>query len=413
MTTLPNMNLVLPTQGAPGAGVWDDTQDANSALIDVHDHSTGKGVTVKTAGISINADLTFASLYAPINLHRITFASIVALSSNNKSLFVNTADNELYWRSNAGTNVKLTSGSALNVAAFTGGIGGDYASVGAAVAFDDAGDRYTFKQQAPGNWARLASGDVRLFETGTTDSVFVGLAAPSALVGSYTITMPLAAPTTGTRPVQMTTGGVITAGNSDNVQVGGTLGVTGAATLSSTLDVGGILSSTGLIFGQNGVTAAVNTHMTVSGTGEIKHGVREFGVSAMGFVSPAFVLGADLSMDGPATTWNFGAATVGAVTLVADLQMLVGDRITSIVWIFNKGSNAAALTMRLSSVNGTALTKTTRDSLADVTSGAGVVSVTRSGINYTVVTGDNMRLEVLPGNAAHKFSHCQVFYDHP
>jgi hypothetical protein len=199
---------------------------------------------------------------------------------------------------------------------------------------------------------------------------------------------------------------------SGGASFGGGLAVTGGATVGGNQTVGGTLGVTGLITATSGVTAAANQHVTVSGTGEIKHGVREFGVSSMGF-APAFVLGTDVSMDGSRTSWNFGAATIGSITLVADLEMRIGDRITSIVWVFSKGSNAAALTMRLSSVNGAALTKTTRDSLADVTSGAGVVSVPRSSINYTVVTGDNMRLEVLPGNTAHQFSHCHVFYDRP
>lgn len=211
MTTLPNMNLVLPTRGAPGSGLWADALDAALALLDAHDHSSGKGLRVPSAGINVNADLTFASLYAPTNLHRISFASITALAANNKSMFVSSADNELYWRSNAGTNVKLTSGTALNVAAFTGGIGGDYAAAGAALAFDDSGKRYTHKDGAA-NWARLASGEVRILETGTAESVYVGLAAPAALAGSYSITLPLAVPGS-TSLVQMDSSGVLTASN--------------------------------------------------------------------------------------------------------------------------------------------------------------------------------------------------------
>src|ERR1044072_6827003 len=104
MTTTPNMGIDKPTLGGD-AGAWDDKINAALDQIDAHDNSSGKATTVKTNGISINADLTFSSLYAPINLHRLTFASIVALTSNNKSLFVNAANNELTWRSNAGTNV--------------------------------------------------------------------------------------------------------------------------------------------------------------------------------------------------------------------------------------------------------------------------------------------------------------------
>lgn len=229
MTTLPQMGLTLPTRGPPGAGLWGDTDDANLAKLDVHDHSSGKGTRVPTAGVNINADLTFGGLYAPIHLHRITFDSITALSSDNKSLFVNTSDNELYWRSNAGTNVKLTSGSALNVAAFTGGIGGDYVSVGAALAFDDANDRYTFKQQG-GTWARMASGEIRILETGTSETVYVGQAAPAALAVSYSMTWPTALPA-ATRNVSIDSSGQFSFSDSHGDRV---LAIAGAAANATT-----------------------------------------------------------------------------------------------------------------------------------------------------------------------------------
>lgn len=272
MTTLPNMGITLPTRGAGGAGLWGDTDDANSSLIDGHDHSSGKGVRIKTAGISLDADLSFSSLYAPINLARITFASVAALSSNNKSLFVSSADSELYWRSNAGANVKLTSGSSLNVAAFTGGIGGDYTAVGAAVAFDDAGDRYTFKQQA-NVWARMASGEVRILETGTSETVFVGQAAPAALAASYTMTWPTALPGAAA---------LVSVDNTGQFFFNNT--IQNAAVFNSTVN------SIGLITATAGLTAAVNQNVTVSGTGTFKQGTKTINRCPGLENSPGFLL---------------------------------------------------------------------------------------------------------------------------
>lgn len=210
MTTLPNMGLVLPTRGAPGSGSWGDTVDANYAKQDAHDHTTGKGLPIPSSGLNINADIPFSSLYAPTQLHRLQFSSITALSSGaqNKSIFVNASDNELYWRSNAGNNVKLTAGSALNVAAFTGGIGGDYTSVSAAVGFDDSNKRYTFKDGS-GNWARIAAGELRAYPTGGATSFYVGHAAPGGMAASYTLTYPAALPA-ATQTAQVDTSGVVT-----------------------------------------------------------------------------------------------------------------------------------------------------------------------------------------------------------
>jgi hypothetical protein len=214
MTTLPNMSIVLPTRGAAGAGTWHDALDAALTITDGHTHQPGSGARITSAALNINADVSFASLYAPTNLHRLSFAS-VSTPSTNKSLFVGT-DHELRFRNSSGTSIQITDGTSLNVAAFTGGIGGDYASVGAEVAFDDAGDRYTFKQNSATGWARLASGEVRILETGSGDSVYVGLAAPAALAASHTITLPLAAPA-AEQPVSVTSAGVLVFGHGDRV----------------------------------------------------------------------------------------------------------------------------------------------------------------------------------------------------
>lgn len=213
MTTLPNMGLVLPTRGAPGSGHWADALDAQAALIDAHDHTSGKGVRVPVSGLNINANISFGSQWAITALARATFASI-APPAVNKSVWVadgtgGTSANELYWTSNAGTNVKITNAGALNVAAFVGGIGGDYTAVAAALNYDSSGTRYTLKGAAGTNWARMASGEVRIFETGTSETVFVGHAAPAALASSYTVTWPLALPA-NTAPLSISSTGIIT-----------------------------------------------------------------------------------------------------------------------------------------------------------------------------------------------------------
>ncbi len=389
MTTLPNTGIVLPTRGSPGSGLWADAVDAALALLDAHDHTSGKGARVPTAGISINADLTFGGLYAPTNLQRLSFASVAALASNSKSLFVSDGSgglvaSELYWRSIGGVNVRLTSGSALNVAAFTGGIGGDYASAGAALAFDDSNKRYTFKDGAA-NWARLASGDMRLFETGTAESVFVGLAAPAALAGSYTITMPLAAPGS-TALVQMDSVGVLTA---SNVTIGGTPNFTGAVTMAA------------------GLTLGSNQNVTLSGTGDLKHGSRTLVVSGGAFQPGNNYSSSNIFFDPTSGQWNMNVAP--SDTLGANIPLRAGDRITQIVWFYNKNTSSSGMVFELTTRNGT--TVATIDTSSDVTSGG--TSTTRSSINHPIVSGDATFLNVQSSNSLHRFFHAVITYDHP
>src|SRR5687767_7384758 len=112
MPTLPNMGLITPTLGGD-SGTWDDKINACLALVDEHDHTPGKGVLVPIAGIDVDDDLAMGGL-SLTGVGSVDFTAIAAPSSGSKRLFVNTADNELYWRTNAGTNVKLTSGTSIN-----------------------------------------------------------------------------------------------------------------------------------------------------------------------------------------------------------------------------------------------------------------------------------------------------------
>lgn len=206
--TLPNTGIVLPTLGGD-SGTWDEELNAALGNYDVHDHSPGNGVKIPTAGINIDADLTLAG-FGLTNVKSVAFAQVALLTAGSVTLFVNTADHELYWRTNGGTNVKLTSGSSINTS-LIGGIGGDYSTVGAHLNYDDANKRYTFQTQT-NTWARLATGDVRIYEFNTSESVYVSLKAPAALAAPFEITLPLALP--GSQLfMQMDATGVITLSN--------------------------------------------------------------------------------------------------------------------------------------------------------------------------------------------------------
>lgn len=224
MPTLPNMNLITPAQGGD-RGTWDDKINACFVQIDAHNHTSGKGVRVPVAGLNIDTDINMGSK-GLTSLGRAAFAEITALTTGARTLFVSSSDHELYWRTNAGTNVKLTNGASINTS-LVGGIVGDYASVGAEVAFVDANKVYTFKDQSSPTkkWARLASGPVRIYEYNSTDSVYVEHAVDATLAASYTATWPAALPGSQTL-VQIGASGVVsfsnTLGNNQKLTLQGT-----------------------------------------------------------------------------------------------------------------------------------------------------------------------------------------------
>jgi hypothetical protein len=245
----PNMGLVLPTDHGSN-DVWDTIFDTSYQLIDAHDHTTGKGVKIPVAAVNFNADVSWSSggtSHAITDLVAIDFFAVAtsAVTALSGALFLNSADSNLYWRTTSGSNVQLTAGAALNVAAFTGGIGGDYAGVGALELFDDATDSYWFQQQVGGGvrqYARMRNADVDLYEykanpTAGVPTNRVRLASPASLAASYVLTMPAALPTTtGTKVAVrvMTDGTLYTSGESPMYHSGFSFPIGGTMTQTST-----------------------------------------------------------------------------------------------------------------------------------------------------------------------------------
>ncbi len=254
MPTLPNMGLVTPTAGGD-SGTWDDKINAAFVLVDEHDHTSGKGTLVPVAGIDIDADFAMGG-NAVTGLGSIAFNAVTALAAGSKRLFVSSSDNELYWRTNGGTNVKLTNGTSINTT-LVGGIVGDYSSVGAEVAFSDADQAYTFKDQSSPSkkWARLASGPVRIYENDTTESVYVEHAVATALAGSYTVTWPAAV-----------AAGIVQIDGSGVVSFSSTLA---AAPTASDYKISGTRQRV-IPAIMAGVRPGTNTNHTFSGTGAVQ-----------------------------------------------------------------------------------------------------------------------------------------------
>lgn len=109
------MNLNIPTVGSTLGPAWANAINAALTAIDAHDHSSGKGAKVTTAGLNINGDLSF-NLYRVTNASGILFSSVgtpPAGVSNYGSLYH--YQNELRFLDGVGNDVQLTRNGGLGV----------------------------------------------------------------------------------------------------------------------------------------------------------------------------------------------------------------------------------------------------------------------------------------------------------
>lgn len=142
-----NMQLTLPAVSSTPGPTWATLLNAALTKIDEHDHSSTKGVKVPTAGININADLN-CNEYGLVSVRKVDLYQNA--SDPTGSGVVYNKNGDLYFRNGSGVNVKITSGSGLNVASL-GGIGGDYGSGDEILDYTTSGTVYTFKKDNTSN----------------------------------------------------------------------------------------------------------------------------------------------------------------------------------------------------------------------------------------------------------------------
>lgn len=107
------MNLTLPTPSVTLGPQWANELNTALNIIDEHDHSNGKGTTIKTAGIEINANLDFNefTLFGLKSVKLATQSGTLTGATNAQSLFSYNGD--LYYVSGSGTAVPITSGASV------------------------------------------------------------------------------------------------------------------------------------------------------------------------------------------------------------------------------------------------------------------------------------------------------------
>ena len=187
MTTT-HMALDLPVVGSTPGPTYATKLKEALETVDEHDHSSGKGVKIPATGLNIQTDLELNGNQLT-EVEAVEFTSQSATLSGNEKIY--SVEGELYFNNDAGTPVKITSGSGLNLAS-TGTIGGDYGGVGvnADVSYSDLSKVFSFTRES-GVGAEITCSDLNL-QHPVTGTAPVTIKAPNITSGSYDITLPTA-----------------------------------------------------------------------------------------------------------------------------------------------------------------------------------------------------------------------------
>lgn len=187
-TMTPNMSLTLPSVGTEPGPAY--ALDVNSSLstVDQHDHTSGNGVPVPSAGLNINTDLPFGNnnLTLVRSMRFNPQGSPLSLGTDLGCLYESGVD--LYYNDGNGNQVRITASG--SVAGATGSITG---LVSPASASYSAGAQ-TFTWQSNSNVAANMDFRSAILRNNSVSSNGITLAAPSSLPSNYSLTLPSSLP---------------------------------------------------------------------------------------------------------------------------------------------------------------------------------------------------------------------------
>lgn len=186
MATLPSPNMGLPVPVVSQEPGPDYASDINNSLgiIDQHNHTTGQGVPVPSAGLNINADLTFNDNNATA-LRSANYqpqVSPLALPADIGCTYVSGVD--LYYNDGIGNQVRITQ---------SGGVAGSPGSIAnlaspASASYVSASS--TFVWQSAANTAANNDGGSLILRNLTANSKGLTLSPPNAMGADYGIILP-------------------------------------------------------------------------------------------------------------------------------------------------------------------------------------------------------------------------------
>jgi hypothetical protein len=213
------MNLPNPIPSVDPGPDYANNLQSSLNLVDQHNHTPGEGVQIPSAGLNINAALTFANNPAT-NLQASVFYQQASLSTLN-ALFVGT-DGNLYFNDGVGDpSIKITSGGSVNATSSGISSGTNSASFVSNVLVVNAA------ANTPAN----IQGASLLLGNNSVGTKYLTLSPPASMPANFTLVLPSIPGATSF--LQIDTSGNITAGP----------GISGGITTSNISPSAGITGS--------------------------------------------------------------------------------------------------------------------------------------------------------------------------
>lgn len=339
------LSITLPTVGVTVGPTY--ATNINTALQALIDDIEAK---IVPGEIDINADMSFSSAgtsYGATNVDRVNLFEQAGTLGGGNINTVYAYNDELYFQDGTGNNVALT--AAGSVAGAAGNItttgSPAYATSDVELLWSGGDLEYRFKSGTGDTYADLVFKNAEFRDGANT----LRMAPNASMSGDYTLTWPAAVSSAG-----------------QVVELDGVGNISFVDTLSTAK------TFTGLITASAGVTAAANQHVTVSGTGEYKHGTESM-----------FIHASAGNIHGDGHTFSNGelSMTVGE-NLYISIPLRAGDRIIN-VYAYVNGGNTGAKNVYLYSKNGAdGLAPDQRATQVSSLSGEHTISMT--SINWTL-----------------------------
>lgn len=349
----PNMSLTLPVVSSTLGPLWAAELNVALELVDLHDHTSGKGVKVPTAGLNINADLSFAG-YAALALKHVGMSTGAIDPAIAGAIYVKNGD--LYFTSPSITAVQLTDGTSIKgVAGNISGLGDG----GSSAAFNDFTEDFTFKFAADNRFAAFNIGEIRLYPfDGVNEYDYpITIKSPLSLAAAYQIELPGSLPLAD-NVLSVTSAGVVKQGLGDGTAAAPSLafasdGDTGIYRIGSNnigIAVGAInilnISASGLSITGSLTSSSVSSGSIVgtslsAGTGTITGGATT--IASIATTQPSITSSGAWSSS-PATLSNqlkvaVITGTVAAGVSDAYIEIASATQIVSCTGMWDTGSN--------------------------------------------------------------------------